>query len=115
RPSVTPRDDGCQALIAERLTPLGFEAEAMPSGEVENLWLRRGRTKPVLVFAGHTDVVPPGPVDEWRDAPFEAVVRGDVLTGRGAADMKGSLAAMVGSAERFARTHPDHEGSIALL
>jgi succinyl-diaminopimelate desuccinylase len=115
RPSVTPRDDGCQALIADVLAPLGFEAESMRFGDVDNLWLRRGRGKPVLVFAGHTDVVPPGPLEQWRDAPFEAVVRDGRLIGRGAADMKGSLAAMVKACERFAASHPDHQGSIALL
>jgi succinyl-diaminopimelate desuccinylase len=115
RPSVTPRDDGCQALIAAALAPLGFEAETLRFGDVENLWLRRGRGKPALVFAGHTDVVPPGPAEQWTDPPFDAVVRDGRLIGRGAADMKGSLAAMIKAAERFAATHPDHAGSIALL
>jgi succinyl-diaminopimelate desuccinylase len=87
----------------------------MRFGEVDNLWIRRGRTPPVLVFAGHTDVVPPGPLEQWTHPPFDAVVLDDRLIGRGAADMKGSLAAMVKACERFATTHPDHAGSIALL
>ncbi|MBN1239006.1 MAG: succinyl-diaminopimelate desuccinylase [Gammaproteobacteria bacterium] len=115
RPSVTPRDDGCQALIAERLAPFGFEAEPMRFGDVDNLWLRRGTAKPVLVFAGHTDVVPPGAEEEWSERPFDAVVDGDRLIGRGASDMKGSLAAMVTAAARFARTYPDQAGTLALL
>lgn len=115
RPSVTPNDAGCQALIAEQLAPSGFAAEPMRFGEVDNLWLRRGNGKPVLTFAGHTDVVPPGPEDQWHDPPFAATVRDGLLIGRGAADMKGSLAAMVKAAERFAATYPDAQGSIALL
>ena len=115
RPSVTPDDAGCQALIAEQLVPAGFTAEPMRFGPVDNLWLRRGTGRPVLVFAGHTDVVPPGPEDQWCAPPFAATVRDRMLIGRGAADMKGSLAAMVKAAERFAATYPDAPGSIALL
>jgi len=115
RPSVTPDDAGCQALIAEELAASGFAAEHMRFGDVDNVWLRRGDGKPCVVFAGHTDVVPPGPEDQWHVPPYSATVRDGRLIGRGAADMKGSLAAMVKAAERFARTHPDAAGSIALL
>ena len=115
RPSVTPDDAGCQALIAEELAASGFAAEHMRFGDVDNVWLRRGDAKPCVVFAGHTDVVPPGPEEQWHVPPFSATVRDGRLIGRGAADMKGSLAAMVKAAERFARTHPDAAGSIALL
>lgn len=115
RPSVTPDDAGCQALIAEQLEPLGFTAEHMRFADVDNVWLRRGSGKPVLVFAGHTDVVPPGPEEQWSAPPFSATTRGSMLIGRGAADMKGSLAAMVKAAERFAREHADAPGTIALL
>lgn len=115
RPSITPDDAGCQALIAEQLEPAGFSAEHMRFGDVDNIWLRRGQSGPVLVFAGHTDVVPPGPEEQWHAPPFAATVRDGMLIGRGAADMKGSLAAMVKAAERFATVHPDAPGSIALL
>ncbi|MFS8609521.1 MAG: succinyl-diaminopimelate desuccinylase, partial [Gammaproteobacteria bacterium] len=115
RPSVTPEDAGCQALIAEELAPSGFEAEHMRFGNVDNVWLRHGDGKPCVVFAGHTDVVPPGPEDQWSVPPFSATVRDGRLIGRGAADMKGSLAAMIKAAERFVRTYPDAPGSIALL
>src|SRR5690606_26963942 len=115
RQSITPDDAGCQALIAEQLAPAGFAAEPMRFGPVDNLWLRRGGRKPVLVFAGHTDVVPPGPEEQWNEPPFAATVRDGLLIGRGAADMKGSLAAMIKAAERFASAYPDPAGSIALL
>ncbi len=115
RRSVTPDDAGCQQLIASLLAPAGFTAEHMRFGDVDNLWLRRGGEGPVLVFAGHTDVVPSGPEDEWRADPFAADIRNGVLTGRGAADMKSGLAAMVKACERFAATCPDHTGSVALL
>jgi len=114
-PSVTPDDHGCQALLAARLGALGFGIEHMPFGDVTNLWARRGDSGPVLCFAGHTDVVPPGDVDAWHTDPFEPVVKDGVLYGRGAADMKASLAAMVVAIERFVARHPDHRGSIALL
>ncbi len=115
RASVTPRDDGCQALIGERLGQLGFRLEAMSRGEVTNLWARRGEQDPVLCFAGHTDVVPPGPREHWATEPFSPeLVDGD-LVGRGAADMKGSLAAMLIALERFLASHPDHRGSLAML
>lgn len=115
RHSVTPEDGGCQELLAERLSALGFNAERMRFGEVNNLWARRGRDGPVFAFAGHTDVVPPGPRDEWGTDPFVPTVLDGVLHGRGAADMKGSIAAMVCAIERFVHEHPNHRGSIALL
>ncbi len=115
RPSVTPTDGGCQDLIADALTPYGFEPEVMNFGSVRNLWLRRGSGSPLFVFAGHTDVVPTGPEKSWRYPPFEGKVVGDTLHGRGAADMKGSLAAMVTACQRFIELNPDHSGSIALL
>jgi succinyl-diaminopimelate desuccinylase len=115
RASVTPDDAGCQELIAETLASAGFSADRMRFGPVDNLWIRRGRDRPLLVFAGHTDVVPPGPAEEWQAPPFDAAVEDGMLIGRGAADMKGSLAAMIKAAERFAVTHPDAPGSLALL
>jgi succinyl-diaminopimelate desuccinylase len=115
RRSVTPEDDGCQALVAARLVPLGFQAETIASNGVTNLWLRRGRAAPVLVFAGHTDVVPAGPLEQWHSDPFTPTVRDGVLYGRGASDMKSSVAAFVVAAEEFVRAHPRHPGSIALL
>ncbi len=115
RPSVTPDDAGCQVLIAERLGRLGFRIEPMPFGEVHNLWARRGEQGPLLCLAGHTDVVPPGPREAWRHDPFDPVIEDGRLYGRGAADMKGSLAAMVTACERFLARHPGHRGSIAFL
>ena len=115
RPSVTPEDAGCQALLMDALAPLGFVAEPMPFGEVSNLWARRGTAAPLVVFAGHTDVVPTGPEAAWSSPPFEPAVRDGALFGRGAADMKSSLAAMVVAARRFVAAHPNHGGSIAFL
>lgn len=115
RPSVTPDDQGCQQLLAGRLQPLGFIIEHLRFGDVDNLWARRGSSKPLFVFAGHTDVVPPGPLHEWATPPFEPVIRDGCLYGRGAADMKGSIAAMVTACERFITEHADHRGSIAFL
>jgi len=115
RPSVTPDDHGCQALMAEHLGQLGFDIEHMPFGEVQNLWARRGNSGPVLCFAGHTDVVPPGDLDAWNSDPFTPTERDGLLFGRGAADMKASLAAMLVAIERFLAEHPKHDGSIALL
>jgi succinyl-diaminopimelate desuccinylase len=115
RPSVSPLDAGCQALIAELLGKAGFTTERLRFGEVDNLWARRGRAAPALVFAGHTDVVPSGPRERWDVDPFAATVSGDTLMGRGAADMKGSLAAMINAARRFVEGHPTSAGSIALL
>ena len=115
RPSVTPDDAGCQQLLIERLTALGFRCETLQFGDVTNLWARRGDASPVLCFAGHTDVVPPGPESEWRSPPFEPTFEGDLLYGRGTADMKSGLAAMIVALERFLEKHPDHPGSLALL
>ncbi|MCC6714190.1 MAG: succinyl-diaminopimelate desuccinylase [Gammaproteobacteria bacterium] len=115
RPSVTPDDAACQAIVAARLRKLGFAVEAMMFGEVDNLWARRGRARPLLAFAGHTDVVTPGPRDAWTSDPFVPEVRDGMLYGRGAADMKSSIAAMVVAVERFVARHPDHRGSIAFL
>ncbi|MDL2193818.1 succinyl-diaminopimelate desuccinylase [Shewanella algae] len=115
RASVTPLDEGCQALMAERLAKLGFANESMVFEDTTNLWSRRGTEGPVFCFAGHTDVVPPGDLGNWHTPPFEPVVIDDYLHGRGAADMKGSLAAMVVATERFVTAHPNHQGSIAFL
>ena len=115
RASVTPVDAGCQDLMAERLAAVGFRIEPMPCGEVTNLWARRGQSGPLFCFAGHTDVVPPGPRADWASDPFDPQIRDGMLYGRGAADMKGSLAAMVTAAEHFVAAHPDHAGSIAFL
>ncbi len=115
RPSVSPADAGCQDLIAGLLVEAGFSAERLRFGAVDNLWARRGRTAPALVFAGHTDVVAAGPTEQWRVDPFAAAVEGDTLIGRGAADMKGSLAAMINACRRFAARYPDAKGSIGLL
>lgn len=115
RRSVTPDDAGCQALIAARLARAGFRCTALPFAEVENLWATHGQGGPVLVFLGHTDVVPSGPESAWASPPFEPVVRDGRLYGRGAADMKGSVAAMCVALEDFIRRHPDHAGSVALL
>ena len=115
RRSVTPADEGCQDVMARRLEAVGFQIERLRYGIVENLWARRGSAGPVFCFAGHTDVVPTGPLEEWKSDPFAPSVRDGVLYGRGAADMKSGLAAMVTAAEQFAREHPDHKGSIAFL
>ncbi|MFD2229763.1 succinyl-diaminopimelate desuccinylase [Alkalimarinus sediminis] len=113
--SVTPEDAGCQALICERLEKLGFVIEVLQFEEVTNFWARRGTESPVLAFAGHTDVVPTGPVENWDYPPFEPTIVGDMLYGRGAADMKGSIAAFVTACERFIQDNPNHTGSIAFL
>jgi len=115
RPSVTPDDADCQNLLTARLTAAGFQCESLVYGEVTNLWARRGSGAPLLVFAGHTDVVPTGPLEHWESAPFTATQRDGRLYGRGAADMKSSIAAFVVAAEEFIAAHPDHGGSIALL
>lgn len=115
RPSVTPEDAGCQVLIAERLAELGFRIEPMPFGEVTNLWARRGSSAPLLCFAGHTDVVPPGALEQWSSDPFDPEVREGKLYGRGSCDMKGSLAAMITATEGFLQAHPQDRGSIAFL
>lgn len=113
--SVTPDDAGCQALIAEQLAKLGFDIERLPYGDVSNLWARRGNKGPVLVFAGHTDVVPSGPLEQWHSDPFSPEERDGRLYGRGAADMKGSLAAMIVAVQAFLHVHSNHKGSIAFL
>ena len=116
RPSVTPDDAGCQGLIAERLRRAGFAIEALRFGEVDNLWATHGSDDgPVLVLLGHTDVVPPGPAEAWASDPFVPTVRDGALYGRGAADMKGSVAAFVVALERLVAAHPDHAGMVALL
>lgn len=104
RQSITPEDDGCQQLIADRLTPLGFNCEHLRFGEVDNLWARFGNEGPVFAFAGHTDVVPTGPLEAWDSDPFVPAIRGGLLYARGAADMKSSIAAMVVAVERFLKT-----------
>lgn len=115
RPSVTPEDSGCQELLAERLGAVGFQCETMAHGDVTNLWARRGSAAPLLVFAGHTDVVPPGPAEHWKFDPFTPTEHEGNLYGRGAADMKSSIAAFVVAVEEFIAARPDHSGSIALL
>lgn len=116
RPSITPLDEGCQELMMGRLQAAGFTLEPMRIGEVDNFWAYRGGDGPVLCFAGHTDVVPTGPVEAWQSDPFAAEIdQHGMLRGRGAADMKGSLAAMVVAVERFVNDHPDHKGRIAFL
>jgi len=115
RRSVTPADEGCQAILIERLVPLGFHAEVMVFGEVTNLWIRHGTARPLVVLAGHTDVVPTGPVEQWSCDPFVPTVRDGRLYGRGAADMKTSVAAFVVAVEAIVRASPEHRGSVALL
>ena len=115
RPSVTPQDAGCQALMMDHLTALGFTCTALPFGEVDNFWAEHGSGGPILVFAGHTDVVPTGPAEQWHSPPFEPTMVDGLLYGRGAADMKGSLAAMLVACEEFLAEHPDHPGRIGFL
>ncbi|MFQ1023368.1 succinyl-diaminopimelate desuccinylase [Avibacterium paragallinarum] len=115
RPSISPDDQGCQQLIAERLEKLGFHIEWLPFNDTLNLWATHGSARPVVAFAGHTDVVPVGDESQWQYPPFSAKIVDDMLYGRGAADMKGSLAAMVVAAENYVKANPDHAGTIALL
>jgi succinyl-diaminopimelate desuccinylase len=115
RPSVTPKDEGCQDVLADRLRPLGFNEERLDFADTQNLWLRRGTAKPLFVFLGHTDVVPTGPLDAWLSPPFEPTLGGSKLYGRGTADMKGGIAAFVTAVERFVANHPNHQGSIAAM
>ncbi|QDD64570.1 succinyl-diaminopimelate desuccinylase [Herbaspirillum seropedicae] len=113
--SVTPEDKGCQARLAELLAPLGFVCETIQSGDVTNLWARKGTAQPLVVFAGHTDVVPTGPLEKWQSHPFQPTLREGRLYGRGASDMKTSIAAMVVACEEFTAAHPEHKGSIGFL
>ena len=113
--SVTPEDGGCMAIITERLKPLGFSIEFINRNDTTNLWARRGTTAPLFVFAGHTDVVPTGPLDKWTTPPFAPEIRDGMLYGRGAADMKSSVAASVTAVEAFVAAHPNHPGSLAFL
>jgi len=113
--SVTPDDNGCQRRLIELLEPIGFRCETIESGGVTNLWARKGTEQPLVVFAGHTDVVPTGPIDQWHSHPFTPTQRDGKLYGRGAADMKTSIAAMIVAAEEFATAHPGHKGSIGFL
>ncbi|MGL4223020.1 MAG: succinyl-diaminopimelate desuccinylase, partial [Shewanella sp.] len=115
RPSVTPLDEGCQTLMAERLAAIGFNIEPMVFEDTTNMWARRGNEGPVFCFAGHTDVVPAGDLSRWHTPPFEPTIIDGYLYGRGAADMKGSLAAMIVATERFVAKYPNHPGSIAFL
>ena len=115
RRSITPDDAGCQALLTARLAPLGFRCESFVANGVTNLWARRGETHPLVCFAGHTDVVPSGPLDQWQSDPFIATERDGYLYGRGAADMKSSIAAFVTAIERYLAETPSPSGSIALL
>lgn len=115
RPSVTPEDQGCQQVLIDRLEPLGFKSHVIAQGGVTNLWIRRGQSAPLVVFAGHTDVVPPGPLERWKSDPFVPTEENGILFGRGAADMKSSIAAFAIGIEEFVKAHPDHQGSIALL
>jgi succinyl-diaminopimelate desuccinylase len=115
RPSVTPKDEGCQDVLAERLRPLGFTEERLDFVDTQNLWLKKGTAKPLFVFLGHTDVVPTGPLDAWLSPPFEPTLLEGQLYGRGAADMKGGIAAFVTAVERFIANHPSPKGSIAVM
>jgi succinyl-diaminopimelate desuccinylase len=115
RPSITPNDSGCQEIIRDRLTKLGFQCESLRFGEVDNLWARYGKKAPLFVFAGHTDVVPTGPETDWTANPFMPEIRGDYLYGRGAADMKTALAAMIIATEKFIKDKPHFPGSLAFL
>lgn len=115
QPSVTPDDKDCQRILIERLHKMGFISETMQFEDVTNLWSRRKQNKPLVVFAGHTDVVPTGPLEQWRIPPFEGRIEQGMLHGRGAADMKGSIACFITACERFIESHPQHNGAIGLL
>jgi succinyl-diaminopimelate desuccinylase len=115
RDSITPEDKGCQQLLADRLAKIGFNIEHLRFDDTDNIWARRGTTGPVFAFAGHTDVVPTGPIENWQSHPFKPEIRDDMIYGRGAADMKSSIAAMVTACERFVEQNPSHTGSIAFL
>ena len=113
--SVTPNDAGCQKIIKKHLTQAGFHCESMPFGDVENLWAKAGTAAPLCVFAGHTDVVPPGELSDWTSPPFAPEVRDGYLYGRGATDMKGAIAAMIIAVEHFRKKYPEHAGSIGFI
>lgn len=115
RESVTPKDAGCQDVLVDRLSKLGFKEERLDFDDTQNIWLRRGEAKPLLTFLGHTDVVPPGPLDRWDSPPFEPTIRDGKLYGRGTADMKGGIACFITAVERFITNHPKHQGSIAVM
>ncbi|MBX2867440.1 MAG: succinyl-diaminopimelate desuccinylase [Acidiferrobacterales bacterium] len=115
KPSVTPADEGCQQLLTKRLQPLGFHCEQINRGSVTNLWATKGSTEPLVVFAGHTDVVPTGPLEQWQIPPFQGEIREGMLHGRGAADMKGSIAAFICACESFLKKNREHRGAIGLL
>jgi succinyl-diaminopimelate desuccinylase len=115
RESVTPEDAGCQDLLAERLAKLSFKEERLDFNDTQNIWLRRGQAKPLFTFLGHTDVVPPGPLEAWLSPPFVPTIRDGKLYGRGAADMKGGIACFLIAVERFVAKYPDHQGSIAVM
>ena len=115
RPSLTPEDAGCQALITEQLRPFNFAIEQIDFNDVRNLWARRGETAPLLIFVGHTDVVPSGPTSDWDSMPFSPTIRNGCLYGRGAADMKGGVAAFIAALSQFLSEHPSHRGSIGVL
>jgi len=115
RPSITPNDKGCQALLVKKLLPLGFKLDQLNFGKVENIWLRKGSEAPLFCFAGHTDVVPTGPIENWTSDPFQITERNGKLYGRGTADMKGGIAAFSVACERFIKDYPNHKGSIAYL
>lgn len=115
RESVTPKDEGCQDVLVDRLTKVGFKEERLNFSDTQNIWLRRGEEKPLFTFLGHTDVVPPGPLDRWDSPPFEPTIRDGKLYGRGAADMKGGVACFITAVDRFIAKHPDHQGSIAVM
>ena len=115
RASVSPDDKGCQEVLAARLENLGFQIEHLPFADVKNLWARRGNDAPLFCFAGHTDVVPAGNIESWDSEPFSPEIRDGLLYGRGSADMKGSLAAMITASENFLEKHPDFKGSLAYL
>jgi succinyl-diaminopimelate desuccinylase len=115
RNSISPLDAGCQDLIADRLTKIGFHDERLDFVDTQNIYLKRGTAKPLFVFLGHTDVVPTGKLESWDSPPFEPTIRDGQLYGRGAADMKGGIAAFITAVERFIAQHPDHQGSIAVL
>ncbi len=113
--SVSPEDKNCQDILIQRLKQLDFHCESIPSGPVNNLYAQRGKSTPVFAFAGHTDVVPPGDLEQWDSPPFQAQIRDGKIYGRGTTDMKGSLAAMIIACEHFVKQHPDHAGSISFL